>query len=76
MVLRRPPLVRRVRLGLWALAGLCVAASRPASAGPPEPSGGVEFAWDAPSDACPSEAEVVVELERLLGGPVSEQGDR
>lgn len=37
---------------------------------------GVEFRWDAPTEHCPSEAEVVSHLERLLGGPVAEQGDR
>jgi hypothetical protein len=39
-------------------------------------AGGVEFAWDAPSEGCPDEASVVAELERLLGGPVAEQSDR
>lgn len=44
--------------------------------GAPAAEGGVEFAWDAPSEGCPSEGEVVAELERLLGGPVAEQGSR
>jgi hypothetical protein len=70
-VLRRP---RLVRLGVWGLAALCAGVGTRAAAAPP--TGGVEFAWDAPSEACPSEAEVVGELERLLGGPVAEQGDR
>jgi hypothetical protein len=70
LVLRRP---RLARLAFWALTALG-SGSSVALAGPP--SGGVEFAWDAPSEVCPSEALVVAELERLLGGPVSEQGDR
>lgn len=32
----------------------------------------VEFRWDAPAD-CPPEAEVVAELERLLGGPLAQR---
>jgi hypothetical protein len=77
-VLPRPRRVRLVRLGLWGLTALFVGVGAPAIAvaGPPDPSGGVEFAWDAPSETCPSEAEVVAELERLLGGPVADQGDR
>ena len=39
-------------------------------------AGNVEFRWDAPADRCPSEAEVLAQLERLLGGPVADQGDR
>ncbi|EDM74558.1 hypothetical protein PPSIR1_29148 [Plesiocystis pacifica SIR-1] len=35
----------------------------------------MEFRWDAPEQGCPSEAEVLAELERLLGGPVAEQGE-
>jgi hypothetical protein len=48
------------------------------AAGPtdPQPNGSVEFRWDAPTEQCPSEAEVLAQLERLLGGPVAEQGDR
>jgi hypothetical protein len=41
-------------------------------AAPPERPA-VEFRWDAPAD-CPPEAEVVAELERLLGGPLAERG--
>lgn len=33
----------------------------------------VEFRWDAPA-GCPGEAEVLAELERLLGGPLAERG--
>jgi hypothetical protein len=77
-VLLRP---RLARLGAWALVVLCARVSARVDAAPPSEGdtgggGGVEFAWDAPSEACPSEAEVVAELERLLGGPVAEQGDR
>jgi hypothetical protein len=54
-------------IGLFALPVAAVAT-------PPEDAG-VEFRWDAPAE-CPSEAEVVAELERLLGGPVASQGDR
>jgi hypothetical protein len=43
----------------------------PAGAAPPERPA-VEFRWDAPSD-CPPEAEVVAELERLLGGPLAQR---
>lgn len=32
----------------------------------------VEFRWDAPA-SCPPEAEVVAELERLLGGPLAQR---
>jgi hypothetical protein len=48
------------------------------AAGPADPAatGSVEFRWDAPTEHCPSEAEVLAQLERLLGGKVSEQGDR
>ena len=60
-------------LAIWSLTALLFGAG--AEAAPPS-EGGVEFAWDAPSEGCPSEAEVVSELERLLGGPVAEQGDR
>jgi hypothetical protein len=64
-------------LGVCGLAVLCAGVGSRAAAAPPNAGGGgVEFAWDAPSEACPSEAEVVGELERLLGGPVAEQGDR
>jgi hypothetical protein len=47
-------------------------------AGPAEPAvtSGVEFRWDAPAEHCPTEAEVLAQLERLLGGPVAEQGNR
>jgi hypothetical protein len=67
-----------LRLGLvWGLTALLACAqARLATAAAPEADARVEFAWDAPSDACPSDAEVVAELERLLGGPVAEQGDR
>ncbi len=41
----------------------------------PPAKSNVEFRWDAPAE-CPSEAEVIGQLERLLGGPVSEQGER
>lgn len=68
---------RLARLGIWGLAALCAGVGTRAAAAPAAGAeGGVEFAWDAPSEACPSEAEVVGELERLLGGPVAEQGDR
>jgi hypothetical protein len=48
------------------------------AAGPADPAatGSVEFRWDAPAEHCPTEAEVLAQLERLLGGKVSEQGDR
>jgi hypothetical protein len=42
----------------------------------PAPTGSVEFRWDAPAEHCPTEAEVVAQLERLLGGPIAEQGER
>lgn len=61
-------LLEALSLTAW-LSSFGVGATAPAG-------GGVEFAWDAPSEDCPSEAEVVTELERLLGGPVAEQGDR
>jgi hypothetical protein len=41
----------------------------------PAAKNNVEFRWDAPAE-CPSEVEVVAQLERLLGGPVADQGDR
>jgi hypothetical protein len=46
--------------------------------GPAEPAstGSVEFRWDAPAEHCPTESEVLAQLERLLGGSVAEQGDR
>jgi hypothetical protein len=47
-----------------------------AGPGEPAPTGSVEFRWDAPTEHCPSEAEVLAQLERLLGGQVSAQGDR
>jgi hypothetical protein len=48
------------------------------ASGPADPgaTGSVEFRWDAPTEHCPTEAEVLAQLERLLGGPVAEQGDR
>jgi hypothetical protein len=68
---------RLARLGLWGLTMLLACASARVAAAPAaQADAGIEFAWDAPSDACPSEAQVVAELERLLGGPVAEQGDR
>lgn len=61
------------RLGV-ALA-LALGLARPALAGPPTPapaSAPVEFRWDAPSEGCPGEPEVLAELERLLGTPLAE----
>lgn len=49
-----------VAAGLFA--GAAPALARPA----------VEFRWDAPA-GCPAEAEVVAELERLLGGTLAER---
>ena len=69
----------RARAGvLWiGLVGLALAS--PAKAASPEPTpaaaheeGGVEFRWDAPTQGCPSEAEVLAELERLLGKPLAQ----
>ncbi len=74
----------RARAGvLWiGLVGLALAS--PAKAASPEPApapaaapapaheGGVEFRWDAPAQGCPSEAEVLAELERLLGKPLAQ----
>ncbi|MFO7566881.1 MAG: hypothetical protein R6X02_29830 [Enhygromyxa sp.] len=62
-------------LARLAVLALCIGWGAPVLAGPPAEAAGVEFAWDAPSE-CPSEAEVEAELERLLGGPVAEQGER
>jgi hypothetical protein len=56
------------------LAALVLSASIGAPAAPTE--GAVEFRWDAPAEQCPSEADVLAQLERLLGGPVAEQGER
>ena len=58
------------------LASLALGTPAPGLAGPPEQpqAGGVEFRWDAPADDCPDEDRVVSEVERLLGGPVGEQG--
>lgn len=36
------------------------------------PAASVEFRWDAPA-GCPDEAEVLAQLERLLGGPLTER---
>lgn len=38
----------------------------------PAPAPAVEFRWDAPA-GCPGEAEVVAQLERLLGGPLAQR---
>ncbi|MDC0717012.1 hypothetical protein [Nannocystis bainbridge] len=56
--------------GLVAL--LLAGAMGPAAAAPASPRPVVEFRWDAPT-TCPAEAEVVAELERLLGGPLTER---
>lgn len=46
------------------------------SPAPPGPTTAVEFRWDAPA-GCPAEAEVVAQLERLLGGPLAQRrGER
>ncbi len=58
-----------VRLATLALALL--GAPNAAQAGP-APVAAVEFRWDAPA-GCPDEAEVVAQLERLLGGPLSQR---
>ncbi|MBA3548492.1 MAG: hypothetical protein H0T76_18575 [Nannocystis sp.] len=54
-----------------ALALALLGAPTAAMAGP-APAPAVEFRWDAPP-GCPSEAEVVAQLERLLGGPLAER---
>lgn len=60
--------VRRLCSGLLvALLGSRVGVAAPAE----RPA--VEFRWDAPA-GCPGEAEVVAELERLLGGPLAARG--
>jgi len=62
--------VRRAALAL-ALLGAPTAAL----AGPPA-APAVEFRWDAPA-GCPEEAEVLAQLERLLGGPLAaRRGER
>jgi hypothetical protein len=58
--------IAAVLLAAWLAAGPADAAT----------TGSVEFRWDAPAEHCPTEAEVLAQLERLLGGKVSEQGDR
>lgn len=71
-------MIRRSSPRAAAVFGLCAAlalAALATDASASSPTGGVEFRWDAPADACPSEAEVVAELERLLGGRVDEQGE-
>lgn len=61
--------MRRLFSGLIAaLVSSGSVAAAPADA-PSRPSG-PEFRWDAPT-GCPAEAEVVAELERLLGGPLA-----
>lgn len=59
------------------LAGLALSVlAAPSSAAPSESPPAVEFRWDAPA-GCPSEAEVVAQLEALLGGPlVDRRGER
>ncbi|WP_272001164.1 hypothetical protein [Nannocystis radixulma] len=53
------------------LAAVLVAdAASAAAAAPASSRPAVEFRWDAPA-GCPAEAEVVAELERLLGGPLA-----
>lgn len=54
------------------IAALWAGAAEPALAVPASPRPVVEFRWDAPA-SCPVEAEVVAELERLLGGPLGER---
>lgn len=54
------------------VAALWAGAAEPALAAPASPRPVVEFRWDAPA-SCPVEAEVVAELERLLGGPLAER---
>lgn len=61
--------------GLYSgLAAVVALLSGPAEAAPVERSArpAVEFRWDAPA-GCPPEAEVVAELERLLGGSLAER---
>lgn len=60
-------MLRSVVLALGVLAG---------PAEPPTTPPVVEFRWDAPA-GCPPEAEVIAELEALLGGPLAERrGER
>ncbi len=62
------------RPALLALAVL--AAPARSAAAPVEQPPAVEFRWDAP-EGCPAEAEVVAQLEVLLGGPLGERrGER
>ncbi|WP_170135310.1 hypothetical protein [Nannocystis exedens] len=53
-------------------AALLAGSTGPNSAPPASPRPVVEFRWDAPA-SCPAEAEVIAELERLLGGPLAER---
>ncbi|MCY1013165.1 hypothetical protein OV079_48085 [Nannocystis pusilla] len=59
-------------LHIGVVAALWAGAVEPALAAPASPRPVVEFRWDAPA-SCPVEAEVVAELERLLGGPLAER---
>lgn len=56
-----------LRVAVLALGGPAGPAS--ASAAPPSV---VELRWDAPA-GCPAEAEVIAELEALLGGPLAQR---
>jgi hypothetical protein len=52
------------------VAALLASPAGPSEATPASSRPVVEFRWDAPA-SCPAEAEVVAELERLLGGPLA-----
>ncbi|MCY1065882.1 hypothetical protein OV090_13965 [Nannocystis sp. RBIL2] len=60
------------RLHIGLVATLWAGAAEPVLAAPASPRPVVEFRWDAPA-SCPVEAEVVAELERLLGGLLVER---
>ncbi|HEY8377106.1 MAG TPA: hypothetical protein VIK91_11485, partial [Nannocystis sp.] len=62
--------MRGLYSGLAVIAVLLSGSAGAAPAAPTRPA--VEFRWDAPA-GCPPEAEVVAELERLLGGPLAER---